>query len=276
LARLARECGVQNFVHISALNAREKPKRLFMPKGSNYLRTKWLGEKAVLEEFPDATIFRPSDMFGTSDCFVHYYNKWWRTGLGGTHMPLWKKGDYTVKSPLHISNLADGIMAALDTPEAKGRTYEAYGPDRFLLSDLIDWMHEVMHKTPEDYNYARTDLRFDIKPLVLCALLQYLPLGRKNMCSPTLEKLERSQLTDDVLGLPSLEDLGVKLNTVTQEMPWVLDPFRAFRYHKYYSLADRPVIHPLHPINGFQERAMQNELDKNSKIFEMFGFNTSN
>ena len=26
LARLARECGVQNFIHISALNAREKPK----------------------------------------------------------------------------------------------------------------------------------------------------------------------------------------------------------------------------------------------------------
>lgn len=276
LARLARESGVTNFVHISALNARENPQRLFMPKGSNYLRTKWLGEKAVLEEFPDATIIRPSDMYGTGDFFTTYYNKWWRTGFREGSMPLWKKGNYTVKAPLHMSNLADGIMAAIDNPEAKGITYEAYGPERFLLSDLIDWMHEVMHKTPEDYNYTRTDLRLDIKPLLLCALLQYLPLGRRSMRAPTLDKLERTQLTDEVVGLPNLEDLGVKLNKVTVEMPWVLDPFRAFRYHVYYSLADRPVIHPLKPLSGFEERALQKELDNTSKMFAMFGINTSN
>merc|ERR1719361_2715212 len=98
-------------------------------------------------------------------------------------------------------------MASLDNPAAKGVTFEAYGPERFLLSDLIDW-------------------------------------------------------TDEVVGLPSIEDLGVKLNKVKDEMPWVLDPFRAFRYHTYYSLADKPVIHPLHPITGFQERSLQKELDR--------------
>jgi len=276
LARLARECGVQNFIHISALNAREKPKRLFMPNPSNFLRTKWLGEKAVLEEFPDATIFRPADMYGTGDAFVTYYNQWWRSGFGGSCMSLWKRGNYTVKAPLHISNLADGIMAALDQPESKGVIYEAYGPERFLLGDLMDWMHEVMHKTPEDYNYGRTDMRWDIKPIILSALFNYLPIGRRNMISPTLDKLERTQLTDEVLGLPSLEDLGVKLNTVSKEMPWVLDPFRAFRYHTYYSLADRPVIHPLKPISGYEERALLGELEKNNRIFSMFGLNTNN
>ena len=42
-------------------------------------------------------------------------------------------------------------------------------------------------------------------------------------------------MTDEVLGLPSIEDLGVKLNKVKDEMPWVLDPFRAYRFHTYYS-----------------------------------------
>lgn len=276
LAKLARECGVKDFVHISALNAREKPQRVFMPKGSNYLRTKWLGEKAVLEEFPDATIIRPSDMYGTQDYFVTFYNKMWRYGWNQATMPLWKKGNYTVKAPLHMSNLADAIMASLDNPAAKGVTFEAYGPERFLLSDLIDWMHEVMHKTPEDWSYRRTDIRFDIKPLVMCAILQNLPIGLKNMRSPTLDKLERSMMTDEVVGLPSIEDLGVKLNKVKDEMPWVLDPFRAFRYHTYYSLADKPVIHPLHPITGFQERSLQKELDRGNKMLAMFGINAGN
>ena len=66
-----------------------------------------------------------------------------------------------------------------------------FRPERFLLADLIDWMHEVMHKTEEDYNYHRTDLRFDIKPIIACAILQNLPFGLRNLRSPTLDKLER-------------------------------------------------------------------------------------
>ena len=67
-------------------------------------------------------------------------------------------------------------------------------PERFLMADLMDWMHEVMHKTPEDFNYARSDLRFDIKPLIACAILQNMPLGLRNMRCPTLDKLERVRL----------------------------------------------------------------------------------
>ena len=59
--------------------------------------------------------------------YFRYYNQWWRSGFGGSCMSLWKRGNYTVKAPLHISNLADGIMAALDQPESKGVIYEAYG-----------------------------------------------------------------------------------------------------------------------------------------------------
>ena len=58
---------------------------------------------------------------------LSYYNKWWRSGWTGHQMPLWKKGNYTVKAPLHLSNLGDAIMACLDNPAAKGVTFEAYG-----------------------------------------------------------------------------------------------------------------------------------------------------
>ena len=79
-----------------------------------------------------------------------------------------------------------------------------------------------------------------------------------------------------MLGLPSLEDLGVKLNRVEDEMPWVLDPHRQFRYHHYYSLADQPVIHPLKAITGFEERSLEKELEQGSKLLAMFGLNAGN
>ena len=41
-----------------------------MPGGSNFLKTKREGERAVLAEFPDATIFRPSEMYGHGDHLV--------------------------------------------------------------------------------------------------------------------------------------------------------------------------------------------------------------
>ena len=84
-------------------------------------------------------------------------------------------------------------------------------------------------------------------------------------------------MTDDLVeNLPTLIDLGVKLNKVQDEMPWVLEPYRAFRYRKYFSLKDKPIIHPLHPMSRAKEREMEKELAKGSQIMAMLGFDYQN
>lgn len=41
-----------------------------MKKPSGYKRSKWFGELAVKEEFPDVTIIKASDMWGGADRFL--------------------------------------------------------------------------------------------------------------------------------------------------------------------------------------------------------------
>lgn len=74
LARIARQAGVKRFIHVSALNACENPKPHLFKGGSQFLKSKYLSELAVLEEFPNAVIFRPSDIYGQEDRFLRLVN----------------------------------------------------------------------------------------------------------------------------------------------------------------------------------------------------------
>lgn len=48
-------------------------KPMLIKDGSKMLKSKWRGEFAVREEFPEATIVRPSVIFGRMDRFVSHY-----------------------------------------------------------------------------------------------------------------------------------------------------------------------------------------------------------
>ena len=60
VAEAARAAGARTLVHVSAIGADGESR-------ANYARTKAAGEAAVLEEFPDAVILRPSLVFGPED-----------------------------------------------------------------------------------------------------------------------------------------------------------------------------------------------------------------
>jgi uncharacterized protein YbjT (DUF2867 family) len=64
VAKAAREAGVRQLIHVSAIGADLK-------SASAYARSKAEGEAAVLEEFPDAIILRPSIVFGPEDEFFN-------------------------------------------------------------------------------------------------------------------------------------------------------------------------------------------------------------
>jgi len=276
LARCAREMGVDRFIHISSINASETPKKLFLPGGgSKWLKTKWQGEQAVLKEFPNATIFRPCELYGQGDHMVNYYNSWFRkNGIGWNNhdIALWRRGLYSIRAPLDITNMTDAIMAALDDPGTKGQIFEAMGPHKYLQAYLIEWMFETMH--------AHALYSWDRREQMICPTLwakaAFWSLGEKlripgikHSCAPTLERLERSQLTEESEGYPNISDLdGVKLHTVQETMTFELEWYRHAQWYKYMSTSDIPKIQPLHPLTVAEIRDIKHELADERRNFE--------
>lgn len=42
-------------------------------------------------------------------------------------VPLWQKGEQTVKQPVFVSDVAAAIVNAVKDPDATGKTYQAVG-----------------------------------------------------------------------------------------------------------------------------------------------------
>ncbi|OQV16264.1 NADH dehydrogenase [ubiquinone] 1 alpha subcomplex subunit 9, mitochondrial [Hypsibius exemplaris] len=226
IARLSKEAGVERLIHLSALNATEKPKRIILPKGSEFLASKWRGEQAVREEFPEAVIIRPSDIFGAEDRFVNYYVRGGRRVF--KYMPLWKSGEATWKQPVHSSDVAAGIINAIRSPIAPGRIIDAVGPKRYQLSELVDWMFRLMRRSPEMWGYIRGPLDPITILKIACSSAFAFKFSKSDW-----QRVEREYVTDErTPGALDLEDLGItNLKPMEDYVPWLVKGSRAYNYY---------------------------------------------
>lgn len=241
IARIARESGVSKLIHFSSLNVAENPKPVIKPGGSKFLATKWLGEQVVREEFPDAIIFRPSDMYEHTDHYLTYYTNRWRRTVN--LIPLWKRGRGIYKQPVFVSDVAKGVVNAIFEEDNAGATYQAVGPRRYELGELVDYMFRIMRREPKD-GYIRYDMRFDpffLARVHICEMLWKYPLL-------SWERLEREHTSDEVLfEHPTLEDLSVPLTYVEDRFPYELKYWRNEAYYdpniaQFEKVAPPPVV----------------------------------
>ena len=121
-----RAAGVRRLLHMSALGAdADAP--------SMYLRSKADGERAAFSDPSMAvTVFRPSVVFGREDKFLNLFAKlqrWFPV------MPL--AGANARFQPVHVLDVANAFVNALDDPATFGRTYELVGPRVYTLAELV-------------------------------------------------------------------------------------------------------------------------------------------
>ncbi|UJR31407.1 hypothetical protein I4U23_018900 [Adineta vaga] len=201
IARLSRECGVQRLIHFSALNASPNPPAIIVRKPSRFLQSKYAGELAVREEFPDATIFRPSAIFGNqyNDGFIAYHFSRWVRPFSFLRVPLYASGEKTVKAPIYVTDVSNAIYAAIREPMSVGQTYEIYGPERYQLRELIEYCLRYMRRksivtplTPDVFVKAIGNYFFHKSPY-------------------NIDRMQCAYVSDTVTpGLPTIRDLGIE------------------------------------------------------------------
>lgn len=142
IAEAAAKRGIKRIVHFSALGA--------APKGARYARSKYRGERAVLEAAPTATILRPSIVFGPEDKFFNRFAEMarnpWIHGMFGA-MPL-IGGGKTKFQPVFVGDVADAAVAALSKRETQGRVYELGGPHTYTFKQLLEIVCSETDRSP--------------------------------------------------------------------------------------------------------------------------------
>ncbi|ABC20821.1 complex I NDUFA9 subunit family protein [Rhodospirillum rubrum] len=237
VARASAEAGVDALIHMSALGADEA-------SDANYSKTKALGEKAVREAFPAATILRPSVVFGPDDGFFNlfaglqrlspvlpYFTRdgFRRGGSGVCGIDLAGSGGPKFQ-PVYVGDVARAMIAILDTPALRGKTYELGGPRVYSMKEIMDLVVAVTRR--------RT-------------LVVPLPFWVARLQGRLLEKLPNPPLTSDQVrlmevdnvcsgALPGLGDLGIEPEAAEAILPTYLSRFRGLDRHMILRGDGRP------------------------------------
>jgi uncharacterized protein YbjT (DUF2867 family) len=126
VARAAAAAGIQRLVHISGIGADPNSE-------SPYVRARAVGERLVREALPQATILRPSVMFGPEDAF---FNQLADLARLMPILPLFGAGDVRLQ-PVYVGDVAEAVARALAVETARGQTYELGGPRAYSYRALL-------------------------------------------------------------------------------------------------------------------------------------------
>jgi uncharacterized protein YbjT (DUF2867 family) len=205
IAKVAAANGVKQLIQVSALGVADAA------TSSSYAKSKLAGEEAVRAAFPNATIIRPSIVFGPEDKF---FNRFAAMALISPALPL-IGGGHTKFQPVYVGDVADGIMAAISHPEAAGRIYEFGGPGVYSFKALMEiLMAEIGVKrflVPLPWGLARFQ----------AGIAEWVP--GKPLTRDQVELLKYDNVVSG--GHPGLTDLGVTPSAVELILPTFLDRF---------------------------------------------------
>ena len=134
LSKLCKEYKVEQFIHISALG-------IDNAKDSKYAKSKLKSEINIQENFPFATILRPSVVYSVDDNFTTNF----MTLLNRLPIfPLYYNGK-TKFTPIHCSDLTDIIFHIISN-NIQSKIIDCIGPEIISLKEILKKLLKLINK----------------------------------------------------------------------------------------------------------------------------------
>lgn len=207
IGEATKRLGVERLIHISGLGADAAAS-----DDNTYVRSKIEGEQALRKAFPNATILRPSVVFGPEDTFINNMAAPLRLS---PVMPA-IGGDHTKFQPVYVGDIAAAVLACLDQPQTAGRAFDLGGPKVYTMREIAALILEATGR----------DMRIVNFPFSLARLMglvgQFLP-------NPPLTYDQALLLESDSVvakGRPGFAELGLVPTAAEVILPTYLDRFR--------------------------------------------------
>ena len=174
LSKLSKEYKLKNFIHISALGINSAI-------DSKYAKSKLEGEKEIINNFPMATILRPSIVYSVDDNFTTNF----MTLLNRLPIfPIYYSGK-TKFMPIHCSDVTDMILSIV-TKNINSKIIECIGPEELSFKVILEKLLIAIDK-------KRVLLPF--------------PLFLAKLSAKILQLLPKPLLTDDQLTLLKYDNI---------------------------------------------------------------------
>ena len=207
LSNLCNEIGIKNLIHVSALGVKEK-------HSSQYIQSKFQGEKNIQNFFKSSVILRPSLIFGPEDKFFNTFASYARISPA---LPL-IGGGKTKFAPIYCVDVGKAIVKALELKNTEPKIYELGGPENYSFRELIEILLGEIKKKRFLVNIPFNIAKFQ------SYFLQMLP-------NPilTMDQVELLKYDNIISGEhPTLKDLGIQGKTIHSILPEYIYRFRTY------------------------------------------------
>lgn len=206
IAASCKKKEVSKFIHVSALG---------VERGiSKYAKSKLSGEEAVKKAFPNATILRPSVIFGPEDSFFNMFAKL------STFIPVLPLigGGQTKFQPVYVGDIAEAVQNIIleKTKAHAGNTYLLGGPEVVTLKEIFQ---RLMQET--NRKCALVHIPWFV------AKIQAFFLGLMPRPLLTIDQVKSLKINNIVKDRAlKLEDLGVTPTPMAAVLPRYLSCYR--------------------------------------------------
>ncbi|MBG1232941.1 complex I NDUFA9 subunit family protein [Aestuariivirga litoralis] len=208
VAKAARNAKAPIMIHLSAIGADLESK-------SDYARSKAEGEARVKAAFPNASIVRPSIVFGPEDQF---FNRFALMARFSPALPM--IGGDTKFQPVFVGDVAAAVAALVDHPKFEGKIYELGGPEVKSFKALLNYVLNVTMR-------KRLLLPIPFPVASLLAIVTGL-LPKSPLTSDQVELLKHDNVVSAVAEQEgrTLKALGVQARSLESLVPSYLYRFR--------------------------------------------------